>query len=627
MTKSVLRISTVKLLILLAGLMLMFAIACGGDDDSAGDSAAAPAAPAAEKKAEPTVVPKKSVHEEAEKKDDSAASGAAATATVAAAKKDEPTATAAPVASSKYGGTLNWGTAPNNNHVFFQQYTPGAGAAWAMNIGDPLMAYGKGSEWLEAKSMAESFEVSPDGQTITFKLKKGVKLHDGTDYNAPLHKWNLDWVLNPDNAAVTRPQISAIDKVTAIDDYTLEVHTDRVYTPLLNALGMMGGMPFSREEYESKGEDHLKTYGSSSNGPFMIEEWIQGEKTVFAANPNYHQKDTYPYLDEIVWVEIADEQVRGAALETGQVDVADINSKSTDVISALRNADDIFEAKGMAGVRLSHHNAARAPFDDIRVRQAAQMAIDRHAWNDILQGGEGHVYMGSVLPPTSAFAYKVDEYMYEYDPEAAKALLEEYAAEKGLTLPLTHMDAFKCTDEQLEIGCTDLEKREITVTVGKGAANAARAEFEAAAFNAVGFEVTMDIAAGKEGPRTFVTKESSFSLRGFGVRPHPAGSMDSYMGYGGYWNNGSYGTSDAQMELHETLKLAGQAFDYQEQVRLYKKCQQIYLEHALGGVKLANAPSYKFWTTDLRYDGYPDFTEVFFPSDTSLKMYGMYLER
>ncbi|GIT20071.1 MAG: hypothetical protein CM1200mP39_28770 [Dehalococcoidia bacterium] len=120
--------------------------------------------------------------------------------------------------------------------------------------------------------------------------------------------------------------------------------------------------------------------------------------------------------------------------------------------------------------------------------------------------------MGSVLPPTSAFPYEVDEYMYEYNPEKARELLEEYAAEKGLTLPLTTMSAFKCTDEQLEIGCTDLVEAPITVTTTTSAANVARAEFEAAAYNAVGFEVTMNLGEGKEGPRTFVTKEASFSL-------------------------------------------------------------------------------------------------------------------
>jgi ABC-type transport system substrate-binding protein len=623
------RFSTVKPLILLTGLMLLFAIAavaCGGGDDSEGSGAAVSEAPA--KSEAPTPAPKKSVHEETEKKDDSKVSSAAATATVAAVKKTDPTATAAPVQKDRNGGSLQWGTIANNNHVFFQQYTPGAGAAWAMMVGDPLMAYGKGSEWLPEKSMAESFEVSPDGQTITFKVRSGVKFHDGTDYNAFVHAWNLNWVLDPDNAAVTRPQISAINKVTAIDDVTLEIQTDRVYTPLLNALGMMGGMPFSKIEYEEKGEDHLRTFGSSSTGPFMVDEWIQGEKMVMKANRDYyHQEDTYPYLDEVVWVEIPDLQVRGAALAAGQIDVADIDSKGVDVIAQLRKTDGLFEAKGMAGVRLSHHNAARAPFDDLRVRQAAQMAIDRHAWNEVLQGGEGHVYMGSVLPPTSAFAYEVDEYMYEYNPEKARELLEEYAAEKGLTLPLTTMSAFKCTDEQLEIGCTDLIEAPITVTTTTSSANVARAEFEAAAYNAVGFEVTMNLGEGKEGPRTFVTKEASFSLRGFGVRPHPAGSLDSYMGYGGYWNNGSYGTSDAQMELHETLIEAGEAFEYQDQVRLYKKAQQIYMEHALGGVKHANNPAFKYWTEDVRYDGYPDYTNVYFPSDTSLKLYGMWLDR
>jgi len=81
------------------------------------------------------------------------------------------------------------------------------------------------------------------------------------------------------------------------------------------------------------------------------------------------------------------------------------------------------------------------------------------------------------------------------------------------------------------------------------------------------------------------------------------------------------------MELHETLIEAGQAFDYQDQVRLYKKAQQIYMEHALGGVKLANNPAFKYWTEDVMYDGYPDYTNVYFPSDTSLKLYGMWLDR
>lgn len=156
MINKMMRFSIVKPLVLLAGLMLVFAIACGGDDDSAGSEVTE--APA--KSAAPTVAPKKSVHED-DKKDDSKVSSAAATATVAAVKKSDPTATAAPVQNDRYGGSLQWGTAPNNNHVFFQQYTPGAGAAWAMMVGDPLMAYGKGSEWLPEKSMAESFEVSP----------------------------------------------------------------------------------------------------------------------------------------------------------------------------------------------------------------------------------------------------------------------------------------------------------------------------------------------------------------------------------------------------------------------------------------------------------------------------------
>jgi ABC-type transport system substrate-binding protein len=603
-----------QLVLLLAGVLLIAAISCGGsdgDDDSAAAATSTTSAPTATAKPAATATP----------------SIKPGTNPISATATAAPVATKADVAepeSLKRGGVLKYGADPNNNHVFFQQYTPGAGSFWAMTVGDPLMAYGADSEWLKEKSMAVSFDVSSDGQTLTFKLREGVKMHDGTDYNAAVQKFSLDWVLDPDNTAVTRPQIATIDKVTVIDEFTIELHNSRVYTPILSALGMMGGMPFSPTAWEEQGADGFKQNGAPSNGPFRVKEWIQGTRTTFEAHPDYWNEGK-PYLDGWIWEEIGDSQVRGAALTTGAIDLAEIPPSDTDTVAALR-AGDAHPFVNFAGVRLSHHNAARAPFDDKRVRIAAQMALDRQAWNDVLLGGEGHTYMGSVLPPTSGFAFEVDEYPYEYNPEKARELLEEYAAEKGLTLPLTTMSAFTCSTAQAEAGCIDLVEQPISIVTTSSAADVKRAEFEAAYFNAVGFEVTMDLGSGNEAPRTFVSKDASFSLRGFGVRPHPSGSFDSYMGVGGYWNNGGWSTAPKQLELQAILEAAAATYDYSEQVQLYKDAQELYMLEALGGVKSANNPTFWFSNSNVKWEGWPNDKAVMFPSDSSMKVYNMWLD-
>jgi ABC-type transport system substrate-binding protein len=602
-----------------SGVLLLAAVGCGSGDAAESTATNVPATSTSVTTAPPTSPPATLVPGQ---NPISATATAAVTAT--AIPQASPTNVPAPD-PIKRGGILKYAFDVNNNHVFFQQYTPGAGASWAMTVGDPLMAYGPDSEWLKEKSLAEAFDVSSDGRTITFNLKKGVKFHDGTDYDAAAQKFSLDWVLDPANTAVTRPQISTIDDVGVIDQYTLAIHTSRVFTPILSALGMMGGMPFSEEAWNEQGADGFKQNGAPSTGPFMIREWVQGTGTTFDAFPDYHVEGK-PFLDGYEWLEIADTQVRGAALESGGIDLAFIPPSDTDTIAAMRRAG-LLELNGFAGVRMSHFNAARAPFDDKRVRIAAQMALDLDAWDEVLQGGNGHVYKGSVLPPASEFAFEVDEFPYAYNPTRARELLEEYAAEKGISLPLKTLGAFTCTPEQEALGCISLPEQPITVTTTSSTANVKRAEFEAEFFRAVGFDVTLDLGAGNEASRTFVSKEATFSLRGFGVRPHPSGSFDSYMGYGGYWNEGGWSTAPEQLELQAVLEAAASTYDRNEQVRLYKEAQRIYMEEALGGVKSANNPQFWFAADDLRWEGYPLEKLVAFPSDSSMKVYNMWLDR
>ncbi|MGH2545193.1 MAG: ABC transporter substrate-binding protein [Ardenticatenaceae bacterium] len=368
--------------------------------------------------------------------------------------------------------------------------------------------------------------------------------------------------------------------------------------------------------------------GVASTGPFMVTEWVAGSHILYERNPYYH-REGHPFLDGYRWVEIPEDPVRAAAMQAGELDVASIGSSALDAVGSIREIEGVQELKGLAGPSMDHFNAAREPFNDIRVRQAAQMAVDRQGWNQAMTGGEGHVYRGSLLPPTHAASFQVPEeqFPYPYDPERARALLEEYAAEKGISLPISMMGAFDCTAEQEALGCIDIPERPITITIASSSANVARAELSKAYYEAVGFQVEMDIGSGNEATRTFVTKEASFSLRSYGLRPHPSGSFDSYLGYGGYWNNGGWGTSDEQMEIDRLVKQASTEFDIEQQNMLYKEAQRIYMEAALGGVRTANTPSYHFAQPWVKWDRWPDTKWVKYPSDNTLHVFDMLLDR
>lgn len=551
-----------------------------------------------------------------------------ATATpVAAGPTATPTSAPIPTPSEKIktGGMLKYAMNPNVEHVFYMTYSGGAAAAWAMTVGDPIMAYGPDAEWRPEKSMTESYEVADDGLSVKFHLKKGIKFHDGTDYNAQAQKYSLEWCLDPDTPTVTASAVEAISEIEVVDDYTLIIRTEEVFAPLLTNLGMTAGMPFSPTAFEEMGLDRFQSEGGPSTGPFMVGEWVAGSEITFYRHPEYHQEGK-PYLDGWIWVEIPDDRVRAAALQAGEVDVVFIDSSAFDSIKALRNSDAL-ELKLYEGPRMSHFNAARAPFDDIRVRKAAQMAIDRHAWNEVITGGEGKVYSGSVLPPGHAAAYEVDPYPYAYNPQEAKRLLEEYAAEKGLSLPIDTLEAFTCTPEQKEMGCQDLPERKITLTAAGTRQDVTRGEFEKAMYEAVGFKVEMDMGSGNEAARTFVTKEATFSMRGYGVRPHPSGSFNSYMGYGGYWNQGGWNTAPEQMELDRVVREAAQTFDMTEQVELYKEAQRIYMEYVLGGVRLAAKPTFHFAAPYVKWERYPDQKWIKYPSDVNLKIHDVWLDQ
>ncbi|MBI4339452.1 MAG: ABC transporter substrate-binding protein, partial [Chloroflexi bacterium] len=428
------------------------------------------------------------------------------------------------------------------------------------------------------------------------------------------------------NGVGFRPQIEAIKSVTVIDPYTVQLNLDRVHSAIITNLGLRSTYAFSPTAFKEKGRQYFDA-NPVGTGPFKVKEYVPGSHILMEKNPNYFVKGL-PYLDLWRYEEIVDDRVRAGALQAGQLDVATIPASAKDALTAARAIKGVLEIKTSGGPSYDHFNATRAPFNDKRVRQALQMAMDRQAWNVAIANGEGFPYTGGMHVPGHAatFAVPEDQYPYPYNPAKAKALMEEYAKEKGITLPISTVGAWTPTAEQVALGAYPLKEQPLTMIATSGSTSVKRAAISKAYYEAIGFKIEVVLGAGDEEMHTFVWKDIGFSLRGVGTRPHPSGSMDSYMGYGGYWNAGGWSTTPQQMEVDRLLKEAANTFDFAKQNDFYKQAQKIWMEEALGGVKTAHSVTPRFIQPWVKMDR--DISKwLVFASDSTEHFYSVWLDK
>jgi ABC-type transport system substrate-binding protein len=555
------------------------------------------------------------------------ATKAAAPTAVVATATPTPTPVGGIVRRGKLGGTFRYGAPDNSEELFCVVNSGGGQHLWGDLTCDALLAYGPDSEWFPEKSLAESFTLGSDFKTITLHLRKGVKFQDGTDFNAEAVKMNLEWVLDGKNGVGFRPQIEAIKSVTVIDPYTVNLNLDRVHSAIITNLGLRSTYAFSPTNFQAKGRAALNS-NPVGTGPFMVKEYVPGSHILFEKNPNYWVKGL-PYLDAWRHEVIVDDRVRAGALQSGQIDFAGgIPAGAKDALAAARAIPGIVQFNTMGGPSYDHYNANRAPFNDKRVRIALQLAMDRNAWNQAVNNGEGIPYTGGMHVPGHAATFSVPEaeFPYPYNPTKDKALIEEYAKEKGLTLPISTVGAWEPTAEQVAKGAYPLKEEPIIMYATSGSTSVKRSAISKAYYEAIGFKIEVKLGGGDEEKHTFVWKDVGFSLRGVGTRPHPSGSMDSYMGYGGYWNAGGWSTTPQQLEVDRLLRAAANEFDFVKQNDYYKQAQKIWMNEALGGVKTAHTKGSTFAQPWVKMDR--DINKyLVFGSDSTAHFYSVWLDK
>jgi peptide/nickel transport system substrate-binding protein len=303
---------------------------------------------------------------------------------------------------------------------------------------DGIVNYKLGSSEV-GPGLAESWSISPDGKVYTFKLRRGVKFHDGTPMNARTVAQDLDRAINPSNPCyVLDRKVDTYDgftfgsvkggdvvKMDALDDSTLRFTLPKPNAPFLSSLAMVwtGIMsPAATKQYNCDAGQH-----PAGTGPFKFVEAVRNDHITVDANPDYWGGK--PKVDRIIFRIIPESSTRLLALERNEVHIlADI--PPADYQRVEKNpALKLYKEAGLTilGVAMSND---LGPFKDKRVRQAMNYAVDKDAINKGLYGGATTASQG--MPPV-LWGYSQKVKPYPYDVNKAKALLKDAGFPNGFS--------------------------------------------------------------------------------------------------------------------------------------------------------------------------------------------------
>ena len=283
--------------------------------------------------------------------------------------------------------------------------------------------------------LATEYEISPDNLAITFKLREGVKFHHGREFEAKDVVYTIERTLDPEFKSPWAGQFESIDRVEAIDKYTVKVHLKEPFAPILSILST--AWYSSIVPYDFTPENNLNK-DASGTGPFMLKEYVPDDHVTLIANPNYWESGL-PCLDEIKFNMINDPQAQISAFRQGSADVVVLQDpKFIPILQSIDNAV-LMEPAGAVNESGLGINTAEGPTSDVRVRRALSLGTDRQAIIDTVLFGYGQIGTKiSCGKVPFGWCDGVDDPLpyHEYDPEAAKALLAEAGFADGLDLTI-----------------------------------------------------------------------------------------------------------------------------------------------------------------------------------------------
>nr|WP_279627336.1 ABC transporter substrate-binding protein [Thioclava sediminum] len=322
---------------------------------------------------------------------------------------------------------------------------------WSMikSVFDGLMDYVPGTTELRP-GLAESYEISDDGTTFTFKLRKGVKFHNGREMTAEDVKYSLDRVTTPATQspgagffgsikgydAMADGSATSLEGVTVVDPYTVKIELSRPDATFLHVMALNFASVVPKEAVDEYGTDFGKH--PVGTGAFKLSDWTIGQQLVFQKNADYWRSGV-PYLDSITF-EVGQEPIVALLrLQQGEVDVPGDGIPPAKFNEVMDNPD---EAKRVVVGGQLHTgyitlNVQMEPFDKVEVRQAMNMAINK---DRIVQMINGRATPANQPLPPSMPGYTKDYEGYPFDQEKAKQMLADAGYPDGFETELYVMN-------------------------------------------------------------------------------------------------------------------------------------------------------------------------------------------
>ncbi|MFC0216956.1 ABC transporter substrate-binding protein [Pseudochelatococcus lubricantis] len=328
------------------------------------------------------------------------------------------------------GGTLKWAyTLEPGSALFAINTSSGTGQAIGPKVVEGLFTFDY--DLNPVPLLATDWSVSGDGLRYTFKLRQGVRWHDGKDFTSADVAFSIFRLKEAHpRGSITYQNLVAVETP---DPHTAIVVLSKPAPYLITALSSSESPIVPKHVFEALPLQQGQTLATAiGTGPFKLVEWVPGSHLIFDRNPDYWDEGK-PYLDRLVLRIITDPAARAAALETGEVDIGANPVALTDLGRLKQNPDLVVDEKiyAYAGQQQQlFFNFDRDIWKDRRVRLAVAKSIDLKAFVDVVTYGTGLVSPSPIAVTLSKF-HDAGIRQHPFDPAAAERLLDEAGYPRG----------------------------------------------------------------------------------------------------------------------------------------------------------------------------------------------------